>query len=250
MRAYISKTYQGRLKTIQTAAAKPDRYRPLSAVEQRVVDEGYVTKLHLIAIAESARKGNFAVSIRNTGTGALSWLEKGAATKPHSILEKTLKTDRVPAHLKAQVAASGLHGLAAHWNGEIPIGVFVTREAAARWREGDTPHTQVDEHGNVYVPINFLEQQDPNLLTLKDQPHWEKSVITGDYDTHDIFMMTGSGGPHSASSESAEEYFARDAINTAVSTIDPDHSGPEHRVVQHGPQVNISSLCHGHRRVA
>lgn len=123
--------YKGRLKSIQSASAKADLYRPFSRSEQRVVDEGYVTRTHLIAIAEAARQGRFIISIRNTGVPALSWLEKGAATKPHTILEKTLKAERVPQAYKSAVESSGLQGLAAHWEGNQPIGVFITREAAA-----------------------------------------------------------------------------------------------------------------------
>ncbi|MGU8077165.1 dermonecrotic toxin domain-containing protein [Burkholderia pyrrocinia] len=233
----------GRLKIIAQAAAGADLNRPLTPAEQQVVDGGFVTKKHLIAITEASKKGHFAVGFRDTGKEALMWLDKGAATKPHTILEKTLKAERVPENLRQGVADSGLQGLAAHWEDGRPVGVFVTRAAAKEWRKHSDPQVRRDNQGNFYVPVNFAEPQDRNLVSLKSQPDWEKTVITGDYDTHDMVMITGAGGPHTVVSESSEESFIRGAINTAVSAVDPDRAGQEHRVVQHGPQVNYPAFA-------
>lgn len=235
--------FKARLKNIKATATKTDLYRPLARTEQRVVDEGYVTRTHLIAIALAARQGRFIISIRNTGVQALSWLERGAATKPHSILEKTLKSERVPLAYRPAVESSGLQGLAARWEGDKPIGVFITRHAAEDWHHCERPTIEKDNHNNFYIPINFLDAQDPNLTALKEIKDWSKQVITGDYDTHDMIAMTGSGGPHSVASATAEELFVRLAINTAVSAIDGEHADQEHRVVQHGPQANYPAFA-------
>ncbi len=237
------------MNAIAGAASKADLDRALSPVEQKIVDAGFVTKKHLVAISVAAAKGNFAVSFRDTGALALIWLDKGAATKPHTILEKTLKSARVPEYFRQRVADSGLHGLAAHWEDGRPVGVFVTREAAEQWESRGGPQARPDGHGNFYIPVDFSNPREGNLRALKAQPNWEKAVITGDYDTHDMLVMKGAGGPHSAVSESAEEAFVREAVNAAVAAVDPHRAGPEHRVVRHGPQVNYPAFAMSKERL-
>ncbi len=210
---------------------------------------GFVTRKHLVAISAAAAKGNFAVSFRDAGTPALDWLDKGAATKPHTILEKTLKSERVPENLREGVARSGLQGLAGHWEKGRPVGVFVTRAAAEKWKRNGGPQVRGDGHGNFYVPMDFSNPRDSNLRALKSQPNWEKTVITGDYDAHDMLMMKGAGGPHSVVSESIEEAFIRAAVNIAVSTVDPGHAGEEHHVIRHGPQVNYPAFAMSKERL-
>ncbi|TFZ48692.1 hypothetical protein E5C26_20345 [Serratia proteamaculans] len=205
---------------------------------------GFITKSHLIVISEAARKGNFSVSFRDTGTDALEWLDKGAATKPHSILEKTLKSSRVQPGMLQAVKDSGLQGLAAHWEGATPIGVFVTRAAAAQWQQSTMPQARSDGKGNFYAPIDFANPQDANLAALKSLPNWERTVVTGDYDLHDMISFTGQR--HAVSVESSEENFIRKAINEAVATVQPHRSEAgshtEHRMVQHGPQANYPAF--------
>ncbi|PMS35204.1 hypothetical protein C0Z20_18980 [Trinickia symbiotica] len=237
------------MNVIAGAASKVDLDRALSPVERQVVDGGFVTKKHLIAISAAAAKGNFVVSFRDTGALALRWLDRGAATKPHTILEKTLKSARVPESLRQGVADSGLQGLAAHWEDGRPVGVFVTREAAAQWKGAGGPQVRPDDHGNFYIPIDFSYARDGNLRALKAQPNWEKAVITGDYDAHDMLMMKGAGGPHSVVSESTEEAFVREAVNTAVAAVDPHRAGLEHLVVRHGPQVNYPAFAMSRERM-
>ena len=235
-----------RVNQVKAAVQQLDLDRPLTPEEQRVVDGGFVTKKHLLAIAEAAHSGNFHASFRNTGKDALSWIEKGAATKPHSILEKTLKSDRVPPHLRLAVQNSGLLGLAAHWENGEPVGVFVTREAALGWQEKGGPRTLSDDHGNFYVPINFSIENDSNLAALKAVPDWERTVITGDYDMHDNIVRGGAGGAHTAVSDSPQELFIKNVLNAAISGADPTRVGSEHLMIQHGPQVNYPAHVMNH----
>jgi hypothetical protein len=123
------------------------------------------------------------------------------------------------------------------------VGVFVTREAALQWKRDGGPQVRGDGHGNFYIPLDFSNPRDGNLRALKGRPNWAKAVITGDYDTHDMVMMKGAGGPHSVVSESPEEAFVRAAVNAAVATVDPDRAGAEHRVIRHGPQVNYPAFA-------
>lgn len=162
-------------------------------------------------IAQYTFDHNCAVSIRQTGKASLTRLRQHGATKPHSILDKSLKEKTAAQYataLKLKTKNKNyLNAILTHFNlspdmeGFVPHntngiidGFYITPNA----REICLKNRIL----KPYVNANYLKIIGCSLLTGKQnvktrkkidmQVDWHTFFITGDYDSHDIVKFKGS----------------------------------------------------------
>ncbi|ANH67030.1 hypothetical protein ABE85_04620 [Mitsuaria sp. 7] len=205
-------------------------------IRHRVARE-FILNHHIDAIEAATREGNFTVTFRAAGAPTLHALSLGAGAKGHDVLEKTIKPGSVlKAYLDAgpemldRVRSAGIEGFVGHWHPETGAlaGLYTTQKSPQGQR--------------VILPID-MEDLEGSLRRLKQSPDWQRSLLSGDYDMHDLIVFQGAGRPRTALAGSHEEKRAIGRLNAAVARIDPNRpvGDREHRVVQHGPQVNFRS---------
>lgn len=156
-------------------------------------------------IAKYTFDNDCAVSIRQTGKASLTRLKQKGATKPHSILDKSLKEKtaaQYAAALKLKTKGeNNLNAILKHFNlspdmeGFVPHntdgiidGFYITSDARAICLKNRIL--------KQYVNTNYLKIAGCSLLTgeqnaktrkeLNIQVDWHTFFITGDYDSHDI----------------------------------------------------------------
>ncbi|HUA79459.1 MAG TPA: hypothetical protein VL997_03740, partial [Dyella sp.] len=226
-------------------------WKSTTSTEDQIASE-FILPEHMQALAKASKKGGFAVSFRKAGALTLEKLGKGAATKGHDILEKTIKESSIKAYypkdyatIMQKVKAAGIDGYVGHWEeGKGLVGIYLSDS------HGLSNVKVVNEHGATHyiypIDLNHLTE---SLAPLKSLPEWERIPFTGDYDIHDMITFKGAGRPRSTLSASDEETQIINLITKAVSEVDihRPHTPPsskstesinDHSVIKHGAQVN------------
>lgn len=229
-------------------------FKDLESTEQAVVREGFLAAKHVRAISIALETMNAGCSFRVAGEHTLKRIGEGAEAKGHDTLEKTLKPATVDALYSPTTAKSVWKTAeAADITGYVTTlypdrsGMLHMGQGVARLDVSDVPAEEelIDRLGyagtNRALPIDLkdLESLKASLQPLKDVRDWKTLPLTGDYDLHDMFSLTGRRS--TVPSGSTEETAIIDAINAAISTVDPDRrpaGDRNRRLVQHGPQVN------------
>lgn len=169
-------------------------------------------------IDEWCKHNNVALSIRETGEASVACLKKGAGAKPHSILDKTIKSkaagDAGDRYMKTlsdsgDTKKSYVRGLVGHWTaaGEID-GLYLT-DVGKRVLKKINGLTILEENGKSYVHITEKDEFEKmrtkalkNQLNELNEPGINPSekedrlsdylfyrlFYSGDYDIHDILQ--------------------------------------------------------------
>ncbi|MDE6661892.1 MAG: hypothetical protein K2K46_00985 [Lachnospiraceae bacterium] len=204
----------------------------------------------------------YIVSFRKTGSYSVLMLEAGAAAKPHSILDKTIKEGSITDEEKNCKALLLLYGLVAYREeidgkrvGPI-IGLYKSDSKDTNnifRREGRTlPEFVSAVTGIGLDDLAALDTMDKKVILTemaKDKSeskfsakHYAQKYIAGDYDIHDLLDKVTQ--VHPVPSDSLEEFRALNDLN-AIMTKRKLYSGNETQFImdtyypiQHGSQYN------------
>ncbi|SFN71659.1 hypothetical protein SAMN05216516_11548 [Izhakiella capsodis] len=205
----------------------------------RKVKEEYILEKHMSALEQASVTKNFAVSFRKAGKPTLIALNEGAAAKPHSILEKTIKESSLIKYypenkdeVMRKIREAGIEGIVGHWSKDNGLeGIYLTNNIQF------INTIRISDEVFIY-PID-IEKLEESLRPLKEKEGWKKICYTGDYDTHEIIKFSNAGRPRTALDGNEEKEFIN-ILNNAVSLTDNARTidSATHRVFQHGAQVN------------
>ncbi|WP_143074167.1 Insecticial toxin [Roseateles sp. YR242] len=201
---------------------------------REVVAREFILDRHMAALEEAAFKGNFAVTFRAAGPATLRALARGAGAKGHDVLEKTIKEATIMRaypdrgkQVLAELREAGIEGGVGHWDpltGEL-VGLYLCDRNAT------------GSHEILPLDLSHLET---SLATLKTREHWQRHMLSGDYDMHDLILFGLAGRPRRSMASRKEEIDAIRLMNAAIAKVDKARplDDPTHQVIQHGPQVN------------
>lgn len=214
-------------------------------------------------------------SVRPAGVDTLNKLGRGAAPKPHSILEKSIKGeeydflyylyhDSANKELAAyeQQAREALCGLVAHREdfsfiyeedgkqktGTVRIirGLYLSSAGERHFVGLPAFSVSRDRKNRAYVvfdgSIDLLDWVHQVLATADSGENFETWFVTGDYDLHDLVEQVGSGvNPYvSDSGDEATALLQLGNIIAGKSAGSPvlTFTPDEMSLIQHGPQYN------------
>lgn len=186
---------------------------------------------HAEPISEACRKGKYTIAIRETGTLSIKRIVQGAKAKPHTILEKSIKTSSLKDIYKGEgeaeqaeqkLAQLDLLGFVGHWGDSELLGVRIDLDAATKgvwpqWR-GNTRVVGKGKDKIFYVPVK-LDRPGGGLAleTLKRVPNWRTLLYTGDYDLHEAYSAKGGTGGGQIAEASQEKIKLLNSLNAAIS---------------------------------
>lgn len=174
---------------------------------EKTLYENFILKKDAKVISDYARDKQCAISIRKTGKASLDRLKQGAGTKPHSILDKSLKesTAKIIAGtrnidpLNSQTTMLSLlnflqlpaemEGHVPHWiNEKKDIDGFYLTEKGVNFCNSNNIKIKSDKNRNKYILIS-----DCKYIIKKCTKKWHSFFITGDYDAHEIVKFRKFG---------------------------------------------------------
>lgn len=191
LQTYIKPTNNDILQLYRT------RKKIISTLDE--INAEFVLKEDAKKISEYTKKQNCAISIRKTGAASLARLRQGAGTKPHAILDKSLKkkTAKIIAegmnlnakgnNILGNVLANlnlplDMEGHVPHWDTKTTIdGFYITAKGEYFCRLHQIQPREATKSKAKYININ-----DCRLITRTWTKKWHACFITGDYDVHDI----------------------------------------------------------------
>ena len=213
-------------------------------------------------------------SVRPAGVDTLQKLKMGAAPKPHSILEKSIKdteydflydlwynpADQKDARQNIKNALCGLvpfrkdftfkyneHGVEKTECVRIIRGLFLSKAGESHFsRLGGKFKTSVDKNKRAYAEFNaetgLFEWVQSILDTCRTPDEYAKWFVTGDYDLHDLVQHNGSytntyisgSGDEATALTQLSDVFAGRKPAGITTKFDPE----EKSVIQHGAQYN------------
>lgn len=212
--------------------------------------EGYLLKEDAKSIEDYVKKNHVMVSFRNAGSATLRQLKRGAATKGHDILDKTIKgkslgiatsaveTDEDVAKLNAALlsamgvsaeepqAPDGLSrhvweklgGLVASWKGNVPQALYLSKAGCNFIPKSHPCRTDIIDSSGKSHP-GFLLKKPLSYISALIEQHGDigfyRFFYTGDYDMHDLARTTGAGRSI-IPSESEEEKCFINEMNYAI----------------------------------
>ncbi|MBD5444998.1 MAG: hypothetical protein HDR29_05540 [Lachnospiraceae bacterium] len=202
----------------------------------------------------------YIVSFRKTGRYSVLMLEAGAAAKPHSILEKTIKEGSITDEEKNCKPLLLLYGLVASRE-EIdgkrigPInGLYKASDSKDIYTRDGRPLPEfVSAVTGIgledLAALNTMDKETILTEMAKDKSeskfsakHYAQKYIAGDYDIHDLLDKVTQ--VHPVPSDSLEEFRALNDLN-AIMTKGKLYSGNETQFImdtyypiQHGSQYN------------
>ncbi|MCX8960867.1 hypothetical protein EHW64_06680 [Erwinia psidii] len=213
-----------------------------SAGTAKIVKEEFILDKHMGMMEVATEKGNFAVSFRKAGKATLNALKNGAAAKPHSILEKTIKESSLSKYypqnkdeMMAKVHNAGIEGLVGHWDEKKGlVGIYLTNNMQLE-------NVMTTSEGIFIYPVD-INQLDTSLHALKQHKNWIKNCYTGDYDMHDLIVFNHAGRPRTPLIGKEEEDLIK-KLNQEIKRTDAlrSHDSATHRAVQHGAQINYAT---------
>lgn len=234
-------------------------------INEERIQTDYIAKRHYTQLKEylehtfksSQSRFPYIVSFRHTGKDSTRMLEAGAAAKPHSILDKTIKEGAMTAEEAAYAPLVLLHGLTAYRerNDSDIQGLYAvvsdTKYVVRRRGQGEDLCSFIAGMTRLtWDEVHALEgMKKEDILELMKQPdsryyaaNYAMDYIAGDYDLHDLLKLTSH--IHPVPSDGDEEIQARNELNSIFMTGTKDSiKGLKavknlHFPVQHGPQYN------------
>ncbi|AMF96307.1 hypothetical protein [Vibrio harveyi] len=218
---------------------------------ERVIAKNFVTKIHMEAIKNACDMFNLVVTFREAGEFTIRALNRGAASKGHDILEKTIKPSTLKSTYKLTkdqekvLKDEDLMGVVGHLNKEKNTlgGVY-----SSIYEHGDNGQAKAK-----IIPLNTETDETlrSSILSMKKElgENWQQRLFSGDYDTHDVLVKCGKRSYKVVPPESKEEGEAIENLNMYVAAHDKkrpfhpynpnkDHVEQSRHVIRHGAQVN------------
>lgn len=222
----------------------------MSNIYEKLESEGYLLKEDAKSIEDYVNNNHVMVSFRNAGSATLRQLKRGAATKGHDILDKTIKgkslgiatsaveTAEDVAKLNAALLSamgvsaeepqdpdglSGLvwemlGGLVASWEGNVPQNLYLSK-AGCNFIPKSHPRqciTIQDSKGITHQVFRLKNSLPIIKMLIRDhKENFYRFFYTGDYDMHDL-AKTSSAGPSIIPSESYDETSVINRMNYAI----------------------------------
>lgn len=236
-------------------------------ISKEKIKKEYIAKRHydnlenylLHTFQSSQSSFPYIVSFRHTGEYSVMMLDAGAAAKPHTILEKTIKEGAMTAEEAAYKPLILLYGLTAHRekpDTEIQ-GLYAVNPDGRSYGRADRengeplPSFIARMTGFSEKKVRALERMEKTeiLKMMKEESsgycarQYAGKYVAGDYDLHDLLEMTTQ--IHPVPSDSIDEFRAMNGLNAIFMTGRMD-SFPKtdslirnpYYPVQHGPQYN------------
>lgn len=240
----------------------------------------FVTKKHFQALSDAVinRPGkanfdklNIIVSFRQAGEDAVRMLNAGAGAKPHAILDKSIKPDRLKEKFSESEISGisninrifGLVAFSVENKANLDIGgLYLTTEGKNYFNDNQNENYLIKkntDNNREYLSVerdlyNFIESITTDASTGKVKPETEyaKWFITGDYDVHDLVCLTGQRHPVPSDSWEEAEFMTklndamtgnhkwadkeaeRKTCGSGIKKFEPGEYDP----IQHGPQYN------------
>lgn len=240
------------------------------------IKKEYIAPLHytnlmkylIHTIKSSQLSFPYIVSFRKTGRYSVLMLNAGAAAKPHSILDKTIKESSITDEEKNCKALLLLYGLVAvraeidgKRNGAI-TGLYKESGRGAytifERRDKTLPEFVSAVTGiglDELAALNSMDKETILTEMAKDEreskfsaKHYAKQYIAGDYDIHDLLDKVTQ--VHPVPSDSLDEFKALNNLN-AIMINSERYGGREtgfivdlYYPIQHGSQYNyVAHMC-------
>lgn len=211
-------------------------------------------------ISDWANRKNISISFRAAGEATLECLKKGAAAKPHSILEKTVKWDRTKTngevidhylnYFKNFIKDKNIFlGLVGHWENNKPEGLYLTSKGEEKiCKAGGMETKDIGDHKVLLLNESGekLTQWINNVYANhkeEEEAAAEYDVFscfyTGDYDIHDM-LQAGKKVVTGLDNDLLKD-LKNDFINKRRKNFGhyiTQEKETEYQRVQHGPQSN------------
>lgn len=256
---------------IQAEYIAPKHFEKLNGYLQSMMrtqqDSEDPSRQRIVRVA--SRSFQYVVSFRKTGRYSVLMLNEGAAAKPHSILDKTIKPGAINSEEEGCKQLLLLYGLVARRRART--GAATQNSNDPNTKEIDALCCTPDKSGRISVlergsdsllkflskatgisedklgRLNSMSNEDI-LKSMVDKTSdfyagkYANKYIAGDYDIHDLVSKTTQ--PHPVVSESEEEFMALNDLNSLMMTGE-HYRGSERRFIldpfypiQHGSQYN------------
>ncbi len=253
---------------------------------EKEIKKKFVTEKHFEALSKAVinvpgkanfDKQNIIVSFREAGEDAVRMLNAGAGAKPHAILDKSIKLDRLKEDFpEKEICRIGnlecIYGLV-----PFPVdkrenlnigGLYLTCKGVQYFETNSNKAYQIrenPENKRKYLSVendlqSFIDSIAVDAATKKRRPETEyaKWFITGDYDIHDLVCLTGQRHPVPSDSWEEAEFMTilndamtgnhkwadkneeRKRCGDGIKKFEPDEYDP----IQHGPQYNYITFTY------
>lgn len=241
---------------------KMDDFRKAVAakIEERITTE-YIAprhydrlKVHLNHVINSSQVDfNYIVSFRPAGKYSVNMLEAGAAAKPHDILAKTIKPEKITKEESEFKPLLLLYGFAATRDGNNNISGIYRADGTILERKNMSLKEFIIEATGIKENDldkfnNMSEDQILSEILKINAPgkegRYANKYIAGDYDIHDMIGKNTSIGPAPISDETGEESYVMNLLNKIMvgHTTEINKKTPFIKnafyPIQHGPQYN------------
>lgn len=224
--------------------------------KNRVMTE-FISPKHIDALEEGIRSTNTIIGFRAAGAATLARMGAGAAPKPHTILDKSLKAGEFGAvdegsNDAASKMIEALEGLVPYREGGQIKGLHLSTKGANFFGTPEMKNfnqnvIEIQKNGRKYLACDPTSTGDPFvqwlLSNLESDPQFEyaKYFVTGDYDLHDMILKTAQGAPVPSDSPDEGRILTRlsDSVMGRPRRAVQFHFAPdEFSPIQHGPQYN------------
>lgn len=162
----------------------------------------FISEKHFDNINENCKNHEYVLSIREAGEDSIKRLEEGARPKPHSILDKSIKKERLGGQLEKDgsnkdmvsgVSYEDIKGYVGYWDKGQLKGIIVAADIMDMI--GDYLDSPEDSCLNLcdikkiddryYVDLEKFKE-------LKKHEEYRKCLYTGDYDLHEVYNESGN----------------------------------------------------------
>ncbi len=253
---------------------------------EKEIKQKFVTEKHFEALSKAVinvpgkanfDKLNIIVSFREAGEDAIRMLNAGAGAKPHAILDKSIKLERLKedfsdTEIKRIANLESIFGLV-----PLPVekkenlnigGLYLTSEGN-RYFEANRNDAYIikknEKNSRNYLSVekdlqSFIASITVDAATGKRRAETEyaKWFITGDYDIHDLVCLTGQRHPVPSDSWEEAEFMTklndfmtdshkwadkekeRGLRGNGIKKFEPGEYDP----IQHGPQYNYIAFTY------
>ena len=199
---------------------------------------------------------NYIVSFRPAGKYSVMMLQAGAAAKPHDILDKTIKPDKITKEESKEKLLLLLYGLVATRDGSNNIsGIYYAdgttlKRGNASLKEFIKTATEIKEEDLDKLDKMSEEEILSEILNINaptatgEKKGYAHKYIAGDYDIHDMILKSKE---IPVTENSDDEFYVMNLLNqimmgneTRIIRGTP-FIKDAHYPIQHGPQYNYIS---------
>jgi hypothetical protein len=161
--------------------------------------KNYVTETDFEMLTEFASQSRkYVLTFREAGENTIMRLNQGAGSKPHDILEKTVKAGAGKCEIPTGISYEDVKGFVGHWKDtNVLQGIYLTTYGAQVFsaiHERGLIISVVNPFGKERSVLNleYKNADGKNAMEIvKKISRWESCFFTGDYDLHDSLEKAG-----------------------------------------------------------